>query len=197
MNQHSVPVLLIHGLWDTPRIFNKFIEETKPSNTVYRPHLPHKLGRTSIYRLAGELDEYILNNLPHDQPLNIMGFSMGGIIARVWIQLFNGHRRTNTFVSIGSPHKGTITAQLIPPILFRGIADMKKGSNLLKLLNYDLASLKYISCTSFYCKYDLMVIPGWQAVAPVGKAVSVPVLTHKQLITSPKAFKLYSEKLFT
>jgi len=35
-----------------------------------------------------------------------------------------------------------------------------------------------------------MVFPGWQAVLPVGKQQQVPVITHQQLMTNPRALEL-------
>jgi len=63
-----------------------------------------------------------------------LGFSMGGIIGRYWLQKFDGHKRTRRLISIGSPHKGTLMAQLIPKYPFKGISEMKISSKFLREL---------------------------------------------------------------
>ena len=60
---------------------------------------------------------------------------MGGIIGRYWIKKLNGHKRTRRFITIGSPHKGTLATQLIPKYPFKGISEMKINSLLLRELS--------------------------------------------------------------
>ena len=41
------PLLLIHGLWDTPRLFRRLEQtllERNPNLQLFAPHLPHRLG---------------------------------------------------------------------------------------------------------------------------------------------------------
>ena len=112
---------------------------------------------------------------------------MGGIIARYWINKFNGYLRTKRFISIGSPHRGTLTAQLVPKNLFKGISEMKISSSFLKELSeYDYL-LKKIDCISFYTKWDFMVFPGWRANLPVGRKYSLNIYKHKNLVRNPVA----------
>lgn len=184
-------IVLVHGLWDTPKIFKRLSRELeKQGFVVLVPNLPHKFGRVSIPRLAKDLDDYILNEIGEETILNILGFSMGGLIARFWLQFMNGIPRTHKFFSIGSPQNGTYTAQLIPSSLFKGIAQMKRDSSFLKDLNEDIKPLQEIICISYFCISDLMVLPGWEARLPVGPSFSLPVLTHKGLITNPKAIEI-------
>ena len=49
---------------------------------------------------------------------------MGGIIARYWIKKLNGYLNTKRFISIGSPHNGTLTAQFVPDYPFKGISEI-------------------------------------------------------------------------
>ena len=51
------PLVLVHGLWDTPRLFNAFINTiSQDQSVIFTPDLPHILGRTSLNKLAYELD---------------------------------------------------------------------------------------------------------------------------------------------
>jgi len=96
---------------------------------------------TSITDLTYILNQLILEEYGLEKELDILGFSMGGIIGRYWIQKFNGYKRTRRFLSIGSPHKGTFIAQLIPKYPFRGISEMKINSKFLR----DLANNDFFS----------------------------------------------------
>jgi triacylglycerol lipase len=191
------PLVLVHGLWDTPRLFRRLQQSLGERRApLLIPHLPHGLGTTPIRDLADQLGSHIEAAFGPDTPIDLLGFSMGGLIGRTWIQLGGGHRRTRRFISVGSPQQGTLTAQPWPRWLLAGIADMKLGSPLLRQLNGNVDALRDVDCSSFFCTPDLMVWPGWRAVLPVGPCHSVPVLTHQQLMGDPAALAaLVSELL--
>jgi triacylglycerol lipase len=184
------PLVLVHGLWDSPRLFRHLLHRLDGRRQpLLVPHLPHGLGVRALEELAALLGGRIEAAFGLEQPIDLLGFSMGGVIARSWIQLLGGHRRTRRFLSVGSPQQGTLTAQPWPARPLASIAAMKLGSPLLRQLNGDLTPLGTIDCCSFYCRADLMVLPGWRAVLPVGRRLALPVLTHQQLIRHPAALE--------
>ena len=185
------PIVLVHGLWDTPRVFRRLSKKLEQKGfSVFIPHLPHKYGATSIRNLAKDLEVYILDKFGSEKLIDVLGFSMGGLISRFWLQKMGGALRTKRFISVGSPHQGTFTAQLIPACLFAGIAEMKRGSRFLRELGDDVHLLRNVECISFYSATDLMVFPGRQAVLPLGRNFPIPVLTHKELIHSQLSIEL-------
>ncbi|HGY5535395.1 MAG: esterase/lipase family protein [Prochlorococcus sp.] len=191
VSQPHRPLVLVHGLWDTPKLFGRLVKLLEQHQVpLLIPHLPHRLGVVPLSSLAKTLDALIVEQWGSEMVVDVLGFSMGGVISRVWLQHFGGARRTHRFLSVGSPQQGTLTAQWIPNWLFAGLADMKRGSPLLRKLNSEVAALHGLDCTSFFCRWDLMVFPGWQAVLPVGKQQQVPVITHQQLMTNPRALEL-------
>lgn len=184
------PLVLVHGLWDSPRLFGRLLERLEGRRQpLLIPSLPHGLGVRRLEELATLLGSQIEAAFGPGQPIDLLGFSMGGVIARTWIQLQGGHRRTRRFLSVGSPQQGTWLAQPWPGRLLASVADMKVGSGLLRRLNADPGPLAPIDCCSFYCAADLMVVPGWRAVLPVGRQTGLPVLSHKQLISHPAALE--------
>jgi triacylglycerol lipase len=154
-----------------------------------------RLGRTPVMQAAELLGSSIDSHLGTQQTIDLLGFSMGGVIARCWIQLLGGAQRMRRFISIGSPHQGTITAQPWSGRLFQGIDDVKWGSNLLQRLNQDLDPLQRIECHSFFSALDLVVVPGWRAVLPVGQRTMLPVLTHPQLLRDRAALQPLAREL--
>jgi triacylglycerol lipase len=182
----TVPLVLVHGLWDTPRLFRHLqaqLGDRRQPQLV--PHLAHGLGWTPLEQLAAQLGKEIDAAFGPEQPLDLLGFSMGGVIARTWIQLLGGWRRTRRFISVASPHQGTLTALPWPRRWLAGIADMKPDSPLLRQLDSDLEPLRRIECTSFYCPADLTVVPGWKAVLPVGPRHPLQGLRHDRLLIEP------------
>ena len=197
MNLNKRPIFLVHGLWNDPKLFEKLIKKINEDDyELYRPHLPHRFGKTSLKDLARALDSKIEELVGPEVEVDIVGFSMGGLISRLWLQNHGGFLRTKRFFSIGTPHFGTYTAQMIPSSFMPGIADMKRGSRLLSQLNNDLTSLEKVECISFFTKWDLMTFPGWQAKLSIGESYQLPVLTHKELITNSISLDILVEKIF-
>ena len=182
------PLILIHGLWNTSSIFSSLTSKLDRNGIEhFAPTLKHAYGRTSIVQLTNLFDELILERYGSEKKIDILGFSMGGIIGRYWIKKFSGYKRTGRFLTIGSPHNGTIAAQLVPNYPFKGISEMKINSLLLKdLSSYDYL-LKNIKCISFFTYWDLMVFPGWRANLNSGEKISLNIYKHRNLIRNPAA----------
>ena len=177
------PIILIHGLWNTSSIFSSIITKLDDIGIEYfAPTLKHSYGMTSIIDLTNILNELILEKYGLEKELDILGFSMGGIIGRYWIQKFNGYKRTRRFISIGAPHKGTLVAQLVPKYPFRGISEMKINSKFLrKLANSDFL-LNDVECINFFTYWDLMVFPSWWTNLNLGEKISLKVYKHRNLV---------------
>ena len=177
------PVVLIHGLWNDSEIFKQVLIKLDEYKAEYfAPTLKHNFGMISIVDLAESLDKEIINHYGPQKEIDIVGFSMGGIIGRYWIKKFEGFKRTKRLISIGSPHNGTLTAQFVPNYPFKGISEMKINSRLLKKLSLENNLLEEIECISFFTKWDLMVIPGWRAYLPKGRKIPLNVFKHKNLV---------------
>ena len=190
------PIILIHGLWNTADIFSSITLKLDQLGIEYfAPTLNHQCGMTSIVELAKLLNDLILEKYGLEKKLDILGFSMGGIIGRYWIKKFNGYKRTRSFITVGSPHNGTLASQLIPKYPFRGISEMKINSLLLRdLSNYDYL-LNGINCISFFTYWDLMVFPGWRANLNSGEKISLEIYKHKNLVRNPIAVERIIERL--
>ena len=107
--------MLVHGLLDSPAVFNALKrclgEQRQP---LLIPELPLRFGLTPVPEAAELLGGHIEAAFGLEQPIDLLGFSIGGVIARTWIQLLGGHHRTRRFISVGSPQQGTLTAQPWP-----------------------------------------------------------------------------------
>ena len=190
------PIILIHGLWNTSSIFSFITSKLDEQGVDYfAPTLNHSFGMTSIVELTNLMDQLILEKYGLQQEIDVLGFSMGGVIGRYWINKLNGYKRTKRFITIGSPHNGTLASQLVPKYPFRGISEMKINSSLLRdLAKYDYF-LNDIDCISFFTFWDLMVFPGWRAHLNVGEKISLKILKHRNLVRNPAAVDRIIERL--
>ena len=190
------PIILIHGLWNTADIFSSITSKLDERGIEYfAPTLKHKYGMKSIVELTYLFNELILEKYGIEKELDILGFSMGGIIGRYWIKKMKGYKRTRRFITVGSPHKGTLASQLVPKYPFSGISEMKINSLLLRdLSKYDYL-LSEINCISFFTYWDLMVFPGWRASLNSGEKISLKIYKHKNLIRNTDAVEKIIERL--
>ena len=194
------PLVLVHGLWDTPRLFNRLVNRLEGRrDPLLIPHLHHGLGHVPLIELAARLDQHINDAFGNGTSVDLLGFSMGGLVARAWITSLGGHRRTRRFLCVGSPQRGTLTAQLMPRALLAGIADMKIGSRFLRHLDANQRLhpqlLGAIDCRSYYCPLDLMVVPSWRGVLPVGPVRPLQALSHPALVNDVRSLAVLCDAL--
>ena len=183
MELNTRPIVLIHGLWNTSDIFKSFTRKLDQySIKYYAPTLQHDFGKVSINDLTKSLNKLIIDKYGINKEIDLLGFSMGGIIGSYWLKNYNGNKRVKKFISVGSPHQGTFTAQIVPRFPFKGISEMKINSKLLKELYISNDFLDDVNCVSFFTKWDLMVTPGWKAYLPKGKKYVLNIFKHKNLI---------------
>ncbi|MEB3258876.1 MAG: alpha/beta fold hydrolase [Cyanobacteriota bacterium] len=191
------PLVLVHGLWDTPALFNSLGRAIGQRREVFIPHLPHGLGVVPLEELGASLGQAIEARFGAEASIDVMGFSMGGLISRAWIQLLGGGQRVRRFTSVASPQRGTVTALPWPGRWLASVGDMKVGSPLLRRLNANPEALVGIDCCSLYCLADLMVLPGWTAVLPVGRREVLRPLTlqHHELMAHPASVAQVAKEL--
>ena len=112
-NKIKRPVILIHGLWNNSGIFKQFFKTLDRYKVeYYAPTLFQQFGMVSIADLAASLDKEIINNFGLEREIDIVGFSMGGIVGRYWIKKFEGFKRTKKFISIGKYYIDTISYKI-------------------------------------------------------------------------------------
>jgi len=85
------PLVLVHGLWDSPRLFNRLRDAlASERDPLLIPYLHHRLGATRMGPLAERLGEAIEAAFGTSEPIDLLGFSMGGVIGRTWIRSWEG-----------------------------------------------------------------------------------------------------------
>ncbi len=187
------PVILIHGIWDTKTIFNKMSAHlTQLGWCVHSLNLTPNDGSLGLDSLAQQLADYISQTFDPEQSIDIVGYSMGGIVSRYYVQRLGGINRVQRFITISSPHCGTLTAYSLP---LPGYLDMRPNSGLLRDLYQDVTMLKRINFTSMWTPFDVMILPSNSSQMPVGKEVKLNVLLHRQMVTDTQSINALVEEL--
>jgi triacylglycerol lipase len=187
------PVLLIHGILRTNSVFNAMSNHlTNQGWEVHRFDLKPNDGTVGLDKLALQIENYVGNNLPPNKPFDLVGFSMGGLVSRYYLQKLGGINQVQRFISISSPHNGTLMAHLLP---FIGCQQMRPNSSFLTELNQEVHLLNKIKFTSIWTPFDLMILPANSSQLPIGKEVTLPVFAHAIMPSSLSTIKAVAEAL--
>ncbi|WP_445630630.1 esterase/lipase family protein [Nostoc sp. DSM 114167] len=192
-NQQRNPVLLIHGIDDTEAVFHKMAAQLRLQGwSVYSLNLLPNNGDVGLDELAKQVADYVTATFAPEQRLDLIGFSMGGIVSRYYVQRLGGINRVQRFITISSPHYGTVVAY---GSRRPGCLQMRPDSIFLKDLNSDAVMLEQLDFTSIWTPYDLMIVPANSSQMPVGSQVIVPVTLHPWMLTDPRSLRVVTTAL--
>ncbi|MEO0771188.1 MAG: alpha/beta fold hydrolase [Cyanobacteria bacterium J06649_4] len=175
-----IPIVLVHGIWNTAAIFNPlkvFLESA--GWPVYTFSMTPNNGDAPIEYLAEQTASFIDRTLDSQQPFNIVGFSMGGLVGRYYVQRLGGIHRVKTFVTVSAPHQGTALAFGSYRL---GVKQMRPGSAFLTDLNRDAYRLGDLRFFSFWTPFDLLILPPWSSYLGIGKTQRLSVPSHNRMI---------------
>jgi triacylglycerol lipase len=179
------PILLIHGIWDRQEIFNTMSTYLSEQGwSVYRFNLIPNDGSAKMEVLAQQVCNYITEKFPPEKPLDLVGFSMGGLVSRYYVQRLGGIERVQRFVTISSPHQGTYTAYATG---LDGYVQMRPKSDFLQDLDRDVQMLERINFTSIWTPLDAIIIPASSSQMPMGEEVKINVLFHPLMVSDPQS----------
>jgi hypothetical protein len=105
---------------------------------------------------------------------------MGGIVAKYYIAELEGDKHVVSFVTVSSPHKGTVIGHAYPLTVGKELAS---GSALLKALEEKMPALPHVRALSIRTPYDVMIFPSKNSVISWGENVTVNALAHPMMLT--------------
>jgi triacylglycerol lipase len=184
------PVVLVHGIWDSSSRLEPLragLVARGVSKAIAIDLLPND-GRAIVPVLAAQVahavDEAIASIDGDDPRVDVVGFSMGALVTRYYLQRGGGKSRVRRFVSISGPHEGTINALALP---FAGVRQMRPGSELLRDLASDPDPWGPVEVHTVWTPYDLMILPARSSKLPGARSERViPVKMHRWMITDPR-----------
>jgi triacylglycerol lipase len=127
------PVVLVHGIGDNRSAFT-LLRRTLRRRGFGRIFTVNYSPLTSDVRKAaanlGRHIERVCQQSGYEQVF-VVGHSLGGIIARYYVQCLAGDCRVSTLVTLGSPHAGTQLARMAPLLVGR---QLRPNSDLMREL---------------------------------------------------------------
>lgn len=150
-------LVMVHGIFDTGRVFNAMRRDFEARGILcLNPTLKPWGAPHGLEPLAQQLAQAIDQAFGASQPINLLGFSMGTVVSRYYLQTLGGHRRTQRFFALSGPFQGSQWARLC---WWRGAQQLRPGSEFLKALEADTKCLEGMALHSYWTPLDLMIIP--------------------------------------
>jgi triacylglycerol lipase len=116
--------------------------------------------------------------------------SLGGLVARVYLEQLGGARRVDRCITLGTPHRGTYNAYWFASRVGR---ELRPDSAVLERLAASGARPNRVRYTSIVAGSDNVVIP--RVFAATGDLVHVPDVGHLGMLFSAGVFRAVLDRL--
>jgi alpha-beta hydrolase superfamily lysophospholipase len=179
-------VVLVHGFLASAGVFRPLrarLEREAGARVATFTHPPC----VGIRRIARQLAD-LVEHLPHWTRITIVGHSLGGVVARYYVQEMDGHARVSRTISLASPFRGVNVPQLLVG------ADLHAQSDLLKCVR-NRAHLSGVPHTSVVAASDSVVVGVDTACLGFGDVVVVPNRGHNALLFDRAVAELVIERV--
>lgn len=178
-----VNVVLVHGIWNDGRVFDPLARRLEEDGCrCFAPDLRPNGGSAGIDDLTRKLAGQIDARFGAGASFYLVGFSMGGIVARNYVQTASLRRRVKGVFLISTGSGGTWWARLSLNAHQRELAT---GSAFLRALNAQSEAWRSIPVHSYWTAFDLMIVPAVNSRWPASDATQVGCLFHPWMVRNP------------
>ena len=187
------PVLLVHGFFLNSQVFVQLAGHLQARGwSVYAFDLQQDYRNLGLPDLAAQVADYIQKTFDRSQRIDLVGFSMGGVICRYYLQRLGGCDRVRHFVNISAPNYGTWMAYLLPHLV---CVQMRPHSSFLQDLNRDIDKLNLLNVTCLWTDWDFIIVPASSSQIPGSKNIKLPVFLHPLMVYHPICLEAIAEAL--
>jgi triacylglycerol lipase len=166
-------VVLVHGFCASAGVFRPLAARLEREAEAKIATFTHAPG-VGVRRIARSLAT-LVEQIPRSARITIVGHSLGGVVARWYVQEMGGHERVERTISLGSPFRG------VPVPRYLVGSDVHEESELLERLRGRAADFD-VPHTSVVATED-RVVPGLQtACLGAGDVVVLRGRGHNTLI---------------
>lgn len=183
-------VVFVHGYFASAGVWNPLSDHLVARGVAPRQLHFNYAPTGSIEVHARRLARAIAAAQPRG-PVCVVAHSLGGLIARWYIQLLGG--RVDALVAMGTPHRGTVKARGWPLNLAR---ELSPGSSPLCALEATRHRLARTAVTCVVGGIDLLVDPVSASLEGAAQ-VMLPEIGHHGLIYHPAAWSAVVDAVST
>jgi len=159
----------------------------------FSPNLWPVDGSGGIEKVSQNLKNQIDDRFGETDKISLIGFSMGGIVARYYLQCLGGASRVENFFSIATPHKGSYWAYL--PYPTQGVKQLRPNSEFLKKLEKRESRLKGINLFSYWTPLDTSIVPSSSSYWKIAENKKFYSLLHLFIIFNRRVIAEVISKL--
>jgi len=186
------PVVFVHGLggnrgtWSALRLFLRMLGHKRMYALGYEDG--------TIEELAGRLVDFVesVKQATGAQQVDMVGHSMGGLIARYAIQRLGLDKSVRALITLATPHQGSYAAEYANTIQTK---QLRPDSSLLKGLNADDWRQYSTRLVCVCSDRDVYVVPNHLMRHPQAENIDIPGLSHTQYLISPAVFRCVADRL--
>jgi triacylglycerol lipase len=188
-----IPILFIHGVFHNPSAFAWLIQRLAFSGW-------HHFGEMNLYTMFHSIPTMAEKTAENIETLrerygvdkvDVVAHSMGGIVARYFIQKLGGDGVVRNLVTLGTPHQGSTLSQM--SVLPR-LRELSPGSSTLRELNQKPVPKK-TQCLSISGALDIVIQPRDHAFWPGVRNIRLKGVGHAGLLFSRRVAKLIIGRL--
>ena len=193
----STPIILLHGYFHNRSAFVVMKRSLRKLGFRSVDTMNYNVIGHDVQELAQQLAAHVDEVLECTEAthVHLIGHSLGGLVARYYIQKLGGHEKVHTCITLGTPHRGTHAAWVGRGKTAR---QLRPGSLLLRQLARSSRSMP-VRFISFYSNLDSLVLPASNAkiTEPALRARNVLVkdLGHLSLLISRPIIRAIGEAL--
>lgn len=158
---HSTPVLLVHGYGHNRSAWVYLAARLRDAGITDVETFDYNPLFDDVPTLGARLRQKVSSvlSLTGERRVDVVGHSLGGIVARWMIEECDGWDAVRTCVTVSTPHSGTLAALLGPG---RTARQLRPGSDVIRRLEDDLRPSR-IRWISYYTNIDALVVPASSA----------------------------------
>jgi triacylglycerol lipase len=193
----ATPVLLVHGMVDNRSIFTLLRRSLRRCGFGSVRTVNYSVFTSDVRAAAATLGravEEVCERTGYDR-VHVVAHSLGGVVARYYVQCQGGDARVHTLVTLGAPHGGTTAARILPLALCR---QLRPDSELITELAAPAAGCR-TRLIAVWSDLDQLIYPKSNARIehPDLDAVNVPVhgVGHMSLPANPGVARIVTRAL--
>ncbi|NJM98684.1 MAG: alpha/beta fold hydrolase [Phormidesmis sp. RL_2_1] len=182
-----------YGLWNTAGIFSTLQTYLQQEGwSVHALSMTPNNGDAPLETLAEQLDCFVCDRLGAQEPFDVVGFSMGGLVSRYYVQRLDRLNRVQKLVTVSTPHQGTLLSLFSHRL---GIRQMQPRSTFLRALNQDCHRLEQLKFVSLWTPFDVLILPPWSCDPGIGQVRRLSIPTHNQMIRDTQGLAAIAQAL--
>lgn len=197
LRNRSTPVLLVHGMFADHHAMEPLRNALRMDGFIHLDAVDLRPvdGSVGLAVLATQLDAAARALLRRTRAsrLDVVGYSLGAMVARYWIQRNSGQIRTRRFISIAGPHHGVIGG------LFSGTTlagELRPASAMLASLDRDNDPWGPVEVASFFSPLDLVIVPTETTILRKSRVIrGFLAPTHHHMATDSHVLRAVCEVL--